>query len=543
MTRWYRFTGILGLVLFLFGLGGGLVLESFTQPLMLAHLFAGAILLVAWFFLVGVRAAGQAGAVVRGRTVRYGTNAILYSVVFIGLLSVLNWWVNRHDKRWDLTEAGVYSLSPQSISVVQGLKRPLKIVGVGDTQGVDDSQMKELFDLYAYHNAKLVKTEVISPRTKPQLIDTYGIKPGNLVYLEYGEGEAKGVSRINDFSEEAITNALLKLTRGEAKKVYYVSGHDEPSISRDGLQGLKLFAEGISDEHLKVESILLSKFAAVPDDAAAVILASPKKALLQQERDMLKAYVDKGGRLLMFHDPRTTSDVKDLAAQFGIQVGEDVIIDQVQRLFDAPALGAQPVITTFDSHPIAKSFSPETVVILNIASSVKASGQADATTSYSELAKTGPAAWGEKNLNLVFDAQEPTATLDKDDIAGPVPVAVAYEKRLNAKPEGEADSDKEEKKGGDEFDKVARVVVFGDSDFIQNQNIRVYNNRDFALNALNWLVGEEGGLSIRAKSMRASVAPIPRETFMLILASSFVLPELLLILGLFIWWKRRSVDA
>ncbi|MBX7143756.1 MAG: GldG family protein [Oligoflexia bacterium] len=541
MTRWYRFTGILGLVLFLFGIGGGLVLESFTQPLMLAHLLAGTILLITWFFLVGVRTAGQAGAVVRGRTVRYGTNAILYSVVFVGLLSVLNWWVNRHDKRWDLTESGVYSLSPQSVSVVQGLKRPLKIVGVGDTQAADDSQMKELFELYEYHNPKLVKAEVISPRTKPQLIDTYGIKPGNLVYIEYGDGEAKGVSRLNEFSEEAITNGILKLTRGEAKKVYYVSGHDEPSITRDGVQGLKLFAEGIADEHLKVESILLSKNSAVPDDAAAVILAAPKKALLPQERDMLKAYVEKGGRLLMFNDPRTTSDIKDLAAQFGIQVGDDVIIDQVQRLFDAPALGAQPVITSFDTHPITRSFTPETVVIFNIASSVKATGQTDANTNYSDLAKTGPTAWGEKNLSLVFDSTEPTATLDKDDVAGPVSVAVAYEKRLSAKPEGEAEKD--ESRSSSDFDKVARVVVFGDSDFIQNQNLRVYNNRDFALNAVNWLVGEEGGLTIRAKSMRASVAPIPRDTFMMILASSFVLPELLLVLGLFIWWKRRTADA
>ena len=63
------------------------------------------------------------------------------------------------------------------------------------------------------------------------------------------------------------------------------------------------------------------------------------------------------------------------------------------------------------------------------------------------------------------------------------------------------------------------------------------------LTSIPRLVGEEGGVAIGPKSMRASVAPIPDSTFSVILALSFLGPELILLLGLFVWWRRRASFA
>jgi ABC-type uncharacterized transport system involved in gliding motility auxiliary subunit len=41
------------------------------------------------------------------------------------------------------------------------------------------------------------------------------------------------------------------------------------------------------------------------------------------------------------------------------------------------------------------------------------------------------------------------------------------------------------------------VVVFGDSDFAVNSNLRLSGNRDLILNAINWLAEEEDLISIR----------------------------------------------
>lgn len=535
---WVRFSGVFGLVLIAFGLFGAMIMGSFAQPLMLVHLLVGIAALFVWAVQGGLSHFGETRAVLMGRSARFGANALFATVVFAGLLVVANWFAHRYDKRADLTEQRVFSLAAQSEQIIRDLKRPLKMVGFeSDTDG---EEMRDLLARYGYYNPSKVSTEVVNPRSKPHLVERYEMKAGNALYIEYGEGDDKGVSRINELSEEAITNAIIKLTRGEARKIYYVIGHGEPDITSQAPDGLKQFADAITDEHLKMETILLSQKGSVPNDAAAVLLVSPKKPLLPEEKQSLIDYAEGGGRLLMMTDPMTTPDVKEIADRFGIQVGDDLIIDKVQRLFAGPTLGAQPIVTTYEQHPVTRGMSQEHVTIFNIASSVRIKAKESDGVTYAELAKTGPAAWGETDLQRIFNSDDPSAEFSGEDLKGPVSLAVAYEKKLEeAKPEGEEDlaAGAEPK-----FEKATRVVVFGDSDFILNANLNVYANRDLALNALNWQVGEEGGITIRPRSIRASSAPIPRSTFLMILTSSFLIPELILLAGLFVWWRRKALS-
>ncbi len=538
-NRWNRFLGILGFVPLGFGLLGGVIAGSFTVPLVFGHLVVGLAFMLAWLVTGASGLMDLKGSIV-GRGARFTGNLFLYAVVFLGILAVLNYFGARNDKRWDLTESGVNSLSKQSVSIIEGLKKPLKIVAIDAAGASEGAPAQELLELYQYHNPALVRTEVLNPRTKPQLLDTYGMKQGNLVYIEYGDGDKKGVSRLNEFNEEAVTNAIIKLTRGEARKIYYVQGHDELALDGTGPEGLKALSEAIDDEHLTVSGLLLSRAGTVPEDAAAVVLVSPKKPLLPQEKEMLIKYADGGGRLLLLTDPRAGADVREIAAHFGIEVGNNVVIDQVQRLFAGPTLGAQPMVTEYASHPITKNFSQQSITIFNIASTVKAVGKNDPTTTYTDLLKSSPTAWGETNLSGIFDSEDPTAILEENDVQGPVSLATVYEKKLESK---KPDSTKSSDSASPEFLKTSRVVVVGDSDWVMNQNINVYANRDLILNMLNWVVGEEGGVTIRPRSMRASVAPIPRGSFVLLVAWSFVVPEILLAFGLYIWWRRRTLLA
>ena len=83
------------------------------------------------------------------------------------------------------------------------------------------------------------------------------------------------------------------------------------------------------------------------------------------------------------------------------------------------------------------------------------------------------------------------------------------------------------------------MVVIGDSDFVNNEYIVKGYNVDLFLNAINWLSGEEAIISIRPKSTRgSSVAMTPQLTWHL-LVSVLIIPEILLLLGLAIWWRRR----
>jgi len=537
MSKWSRFAGIVGAVILLFGLVGGIAVGSFSQILIAAHLGLGAFLIVLWFLISGIKNLGQAGEALSGRASRFSVNLTVYTAIFLGILVSVNWLANQHNRSWDTTEQGVYSLSRESVAVVRNLKKPLKIVSVLGAEIADRQELNEFFGRYRDHNRSQVTLDIIDPRSEPHLLDHYEIRPGNVVYLQYGEGEDRSVARLNERTEEAVTNAIIKLTRGAARNIYYVVGHDQPSLENDQADGLKEFASALKDSHLSMSPLFLGDRSEIPADASAVILAAPKRSMLPEERQLLLDYVNGGGSLLMFSNPKTSSDVKKLAAEFGLEVGDNVVIDQIQRLFSGPSLGAQPVVRDYANHPITRNMSENDITIFNIASTVHVAEDSSDDASRTELLYSSATAWAETDLEGLFNPQNPAAVFDDNDIAGPVPLAAVYERQLDLVHEEDEDLIEAS------FEKSARVVVFGDLDWLLNTNINVYANRDLLLNTVSWLVGEEGGVMIGTGSLRPSFAPIPRTTFMLILTSSFIVPELILLIGFFIWWRRKAVSV
>jgi ABC-type uncharacterized transport system involved in gliding motility auxiliary subunit len=511
-----RFLGVVGLVALGFGFLGGILVDSFSNPIVFGHLIIGMVCMAIWAIKAGRESLGNATEVIRGRTTRYGTHVLVYTAIFLAILVAANWLAHRHNKKVDLTEQGVYSLAPQSRELLDKLAGPLKLISFKGLSE-NDEQIRDIFSRFKDQNPAKISVDIIDPKSKPQLVEKYGMKQGNVAYLQYGEGEGAAVSRINEVSEESLANAILKLTKGASKKIYFLQGHAEMDIASTQPDGGKALALALQDEHLAVAPLLLATTGKVPDDASAIVVVAPRKNIPDAERKVLLDYADAGGKLLLMSDPRTTNDVTDLAAHFGIQVRSDVILDKEQRLFSGPTIGAQPIVTTYDAaSPITKAFSAQTVTIFNIASSLEKMQQPMKGATYTSFAQSSPTAWGETNLADLLDAEEPKAEFNPDDNKGPVTLGMSFEKG------------------------AGRVVVFGDSDWIKNGNLNVYANRDLLLNAVNWLVGEEASLTIRAGTIRASYAPIPAVTFLLILLSSFIIPELLLLTGLWVWWKRKS---
>ena len=230
MNKWLGFSGWLGLVLFLFGLVGSFV-TGFGQPLMLAHIALGFVLIVLWFLQVGLRNLPETGQAVFGRRARFGYGLVVYAALFVVVLAVVNWLVSRHDRRWDVTKEGVHSLASQSEQVIKKLQAPLKLVLLTNTGAIDDEQTRQIFELYRYHNSSKVSVEYVDPRAKPHLLDRYEMKQGNLVYIEYGEGENKGVSRLNEAVESVVTNAIIKLAKPKRNKAT-VPMRQRPKLSK-----------------------------------------------------------------------------------------------------------------------------------------------------------------------------------------------------------------------------------------------------------------------------------------------------------------------
>lgn len=379
------FAGILGVIVFIFGLLGLFFLGNpVVFPIVGVHLAAGALAVLYWLFKFGLKGLGEASSAVVGRKAKFGYSAGFYLIIFVALLSAVNWIAYKNNKRFDLTKEGVYSLSAQTKTVIDKLSKPLKFVAFKGQEQANEDQIKELLELYKYINPSKVSTELVDPRTKPQLVEKYEMKAGNLLYMQLGTDQdpQKSVSRINEVSEQAVTNAVLKLSRGQSKKIYFVEGHGEPSLQSEAADGIKGLALAISDENLTAESLFLGDKSEVPADAAAVLLVSPQRAIPAAEKNLLISYANKGGRLLLFADPIASAssqaamnsagmaDLADIAGAFGVVVSKDVVVDLVQRLFGPLALGAEIVARDFGNHPITKGLPSDGITIFNLASSL-----------------------------------------------------------------------------------------------------------------------------------------------------------------------------
>ena len=103
--------GLLGLLFLAFGfVATAFVSSPASDPYVLLNVVLGTIFLVI-YFVFGVE---NLRTLIGSRSTRYGAGAVIYSLLFVALVIGLNYLGIRHHKQWDVTEASVYTLSPQS---------------------------------------------------------------------------------------------------------------------------------------------------------------------------------------------------------------------------------------------------------------------------------------------------------------------------------------------------------------------------------------------------------------------------------------------
>ena len=456
------------------------------------------------------RARYQAEGARRAR--RYGTGSILQALIGLAILVLLAFLSTRYHTRWDWTDAQTHSLSPQSLKVLEDLAQQEKEVQVAAVfQGAVAGEAREFLERYRTAAPDQFETEFIDPNQQPGRLAALEVDPAGvgagLLHVTVGDESVE----VEELSEEALTNALVSLTRLDQKKVYFLDGHNERPIQDDGadeIDGFAQAAEALRNENYRVETLLLAAFGAVPADADVVIAAGPTRPYHDTEHAALGAYMEDGGALLVMLDPRAKTDLYADLEGWGALFGDDVIVDRAQGLAGRPTT---PFAAEYADHPITRELGD--ITLFHTARSVQ---PAEGST-LSPLVKTSQYSWAERDMERLLATSEAEPD-PEEDIVGGVMVVLAGELP------GET---------------PARLVVVGDSDFATNQLIREFRNRDLFVNAVNWLLGDVEAISIRPALPRASRLRLSQEQFETIrVLSLFLAPELVALLGVAVWWNR-----
>jgi ABC-type uncharacterized transport system involved in gliding motility auxiliary subunit len=422
MNPWASLLGGLGGLAILFALLSFLLQILSGPGLLLSELYWSIGNLVVGVVLLGVALATNLDALrerMRSgearRVGKYGTSAIASTGLAIALLIMLAFLSTRYHARWDWTEAQSHSLSSQTIKVLDSLERDVEVTAL--FAAVAAPPARELLDRYAFVSDRL-KVEFVDPQAQPGRLRDLGVPAdrlgAGLLHVAIGEESVD----VDEVSEEGLTNAIVKLTRLEQKKVYFLTGHNERPIVGEGAEegsGFAFAAEALANENYQVEPLLLASVGDVPEDADVLIAAGPTRPFHALEQSALDRYVAGGGALLVLLDPRAKTNLYEALANWGVTVGDDVIVDRVQGLFGQPTT---PFAAEYPNHPITADFGDPNRDPTSFHEARSVSPVAEADGAFTVVVRTGGQSWAERDLDTLFG--EGRAEFGADDLAGPV---------------------------------------------------------------------------------------------------------------------------
>jgi ABC-type uncharacterized transport system involved in gliding motility auxiliary subunit len=466
-----------------------------------------------------------------GRRMQYGSIATGSVLIFVGILVGLNWVSNRQNKRWDLTESKQFSLSDQTKQIITSLKAPLhiKVFWAPDQQGQSPVQgYRDQLDGYQYLSSQ-VSVEYVNAQNSPTEAEKNAVTAVPTIVLDYGGRTQRATST----DEQSMTNALKKLIEGKAKKAYFTEGHGERDIDdQSSRQGFKAVSAALADENFEVAKLQIAQKGSIPADATVLVIAGPTGDFLPQETDLVRAYLKNGGKVMLMLDPpvkggtvQATSLIA-LAKEWGIQVGDDVVVDPNGQLIgaDASVPVGMPV-----AHPITNDFKKMSAFRL-ARSVIPTQGGADGKTAQT-FVQAAAGSWAETDVKGLYATGTPKKDLDKGDKNGPVSLGAAVSAPAAGAPAAA---------GPDAPKPESRLVVFGDTDFATNNDLSFQGNGDLFLNAMNWLAQQENLIAIRPKNPEDRRLQLTADQQLMVNWFVLAIVPLLLFGNAFrLYWKRR----
>jgi hypothetical protein len=326
----------------------------------------------------------------------------------------------RYDRRFDLTASQRFTLSDQTKSLVGALAQDVQVLGFFAPGSPEESKAKDLLAGYTAISPR-IDVAFHDPQAEPMLARQYEIAHdyGTLI-LQSGDRKQRIES---GFSEEKLTNALLRLGDQKTHTLCFTSGHDELDPNDDmEPTGVGLAVRKAEGQNYTAKTVVLAREPAVPADCSVLVVADPRLDFLPVERERAAAWVAGGGAMFVLLKPTSAPALAADLARYGVQVGNDIVVEQNPSYAVAGNDPTWVVLDpqSFDVHPITEKLKG--AVMLRAARSVGKAAAVPEGLAVQELARTTAYGWGETDLANPALALDPAT-----DRPGPVPLMVAVE--------------------------------------------------------------------------------------------------------------------
>ncbi|MGB7768898.1 MAG: GldG family protein [Verrucomicrobiia bacterium] len=478
-----------------------------------------------------------------GRRWKIGFNVVVRTVLVLAVVAMVNYLGGLFPERFYLSSQTRIKISPRTVDVLRSMTNHVTVTLYYDTQDDFYPTIVSLLNEYRAVNPNLsiqtvdyIRNAGEAEKIKSEYDLNLPTDKNLIIFACDGRHKAFSGDALTKYTleqvpnakerefrrkpvafygEEAFTSMLLAVINPKPFEAYFLQGDGEPSLTDGGSAGYLKFAAILAQNYIQVRPLELSGDNPVPSDCNLLIMAGPRTMFSNLELQKIDQYLSRGGRLFLLLDYSSIqhpTGLNDMLRQWGVNVGEDVVQDPQNTSSSAEQ---DVIVYNFADHPVV---NPLTGLLLQLILP-RPVGRID---------WQNPPADAPKVEELAFSGPDSVLMGERGLPPRRYSLMVAVE-QSGVKGVASASSG-------------TRMVVVGDSLFLDNQLIEYGANRDFVGYAVNWLLARP--------TLLKGVGPRPVVEFRLLMTQVQqrnvrwlllgALPGGVLLLGGLVWLRRRK---
>lgn len=430
----------------------------------------------------------------RSRMFRMGSYSLVITAVVLAIAILANVLVSSLPVTMtmlDVTASKRFSLSEQTLSLVQGLEKDVTIYWLVQN-GNEDANVSTMLEQYEglSSHVRVVRKD---PELAPTFLEQYELSKvdNNALIVESGEKYrylgntdiydydyssyyTTGTANVSFAGELVLTSAIDYCISESLPKLYVLTGHGESDLSLE-------FRTAIERENIEMETLSLASVQEIPADCSALLVNAPGTDITVEEKQMLQIYLNNGGNMLLLTDPLeagTLTNLESVMADYGVTVEPGVVVEgnQSNYAWGNPLYLLPNMVYHAVTNPLRNN---NYYVMLPVAHGLNVQDDLPATVSVTTLLYTSDEAYCKASgYNMT------TYNKEEGDKEGKFALSVAIQNTLD--------------------DGLTSEILWVSSAMLVDDDMNTKSNggnSDFFLNALNWVLEqEESEYTIHTKS-------------------------------------------
>ena len=455
-----------------------------------------------------------------------GSYSVIITAVVLAILVLVNVLAGILPKsltKLDISSSRLYSITSNTKTVVNNLKEDVTIYWVVQA-GEEDDIIENLLGKYESlsDHIKVIKK---NPDIYPSFTEKYSDEPvqNNSIIVECGdknrfigpqdiylqEKDMSTYSYNNSFDGEgAITSAIDYVVSDDEPQVYVLEGHGELELPSK-------FKDQIEKANIKLNNLSLLNTDSIPEDADMILIYAPQNDISEVEADILKDYVNNGGKMFVSAGPVIDEPLENLYSimkSYGISTTDGIVVeaDRANFAFKQP----HAILAKMEPSEITQSLIDENYFpIMPLSQGFTVTDEAAEGSVIPILSSSAD------SYSKVDGYELETYEKEENDKDGPFVLAL------------EVDASNEGK------------IIWFNSSFFLDDTYNSYSsgaNVNLAMNSMYSMIGENDAMTIRSKSLNYDYLTISDSAASVLKVLMIgVFPSVYLGTGIVITLKRR----